>query len=254
MTENELKKHLEEYKVTVDENAKSIAVQKAAEAADNRFVPMGIKDFILNQLHYIKLYYWILCLAYMITVPAAAAGTGQLKTAVWIGITTPLLCAFSVPGILSQFDSGVAELECSCLYRVSSVLYARLAIYGTASFLCILLSSAFTACFLNRLLWILLFETMMFMASALICLFLSFFIKNQYAAAVTVVLGIIFSFTIFSDNNIIDIEAIIPDAYISCDLMAAVIAVSAALLVLMIILFIKKHENKFDFHFNSVKD
>lgn len=243
MTENELKKHLEEYRIPVDEKAKSLAVQKAAETAQNRVVPMGIKDFTLNQLHYIKPYYWILCLAYMITVPAAAAGAGSFKTILWISIATPLLAAFTAPGILSQFDSGVMELESACLYRVSSVFSARLIIYGTANFICILLSSVLTVPFFNEFAWIILFETMLFTVSALICLVLSFFIKNQYAASVTVVLGIIFFFFVFTNDNFIYTDTLVPSSYISCSAMGIIITVSAALLILFTV-FLYKHCNQ----------
>lgn len=235
MTENEIKKHLEEYRITVDETAKRIAVQKAAEAAQNRFAPMGIKDFILNQLHYIKPYYWILCLAYMITVPAAAAGAGRLKAVIWISIATPLLAVFTAPGILSQFDSGIAELESACLYRVSSVFSARLIIYGTANFICILLSAVFAIPFFNEFVWIVLFETMLFICSALICLMLSFFIRNQYASAVTAVLSLIFSLVVFSEDNLNYPNMVNPGNYISLNLMGIVIAVSSALLILFTI-------------------
>ena len=37
-----------------DEKAKKKAIEMSASAAETHFVPMSIKEFILNQLHYIK--------------------------------------------------------------------------------------------------------------------------------------------------------------------------------------------------------
>ncbi|MCI9111960.1 MAG: hypothetical protein HFJ99_05310 [Eubacterium sp.] len=248
MTDKELQKHLASYKIEIDEKAKKKAIEMSASAAETHFVPMSIKEFILNQLHYIKPLYPVMCLLFMITVPVCAAALNQIQLILLISLFTPLLSAFAVPDILSQFNSGTRELESSMLYRASAVFSARLVIYGIMNTVCILFSSIFTSLFSGSFIWILLFETMLFTLSALISLLLSMFIQNQYAPVISAAVSMIAAFSVYSilknaENHLAEPDKInILEDVVSYGILGTVNA-AAIVLLAGLLCFLYKHYN-----------
>ncbi len=249
MTEKELKKHLNSINAEIDLTSKQKALQKSLACAEKSFKPIGIKAFILNQLHYIKPVQPALCLAFMILMPMLGAVCNNLQLIFFISLSLPLLSCITVPEILSRIDSGIMELESTTLYKAGSVFSARLIIYGIINLSTILISAAVTAQFAGSFLWLLLFEILLFTASAFLSLLISLLIRNQYAPAAAIALNIIlaaFFNNILKDsfNAMLFEDKISFTSIISLGTLAA--AAAAAAIMLAVFLFIIYKNFKFN--------
>ncbi len=249
MTDKELKKHLNSINAEINPLSKQKALQKSLACAERSFRPIGIKDFILNQLHYIKPVQPALCLVFMILMPVLGALCNNLQLIFFISLSLPLLSCITVPEILKQIDSGIMELESSTLYKAGSVFSARLIIYGIISLSAILISAAVTAPFSGSFLWLLLFEILLFTASAFLSLLISLLIRNQYAPAAAIALNIIlaasFNSVLNDSFNAVNFKDNISlSSIISLGTLAA--ATAAAVLMLAIFLFIIFKNYKFN--------
>lgn len=243
MTEEKLKSILGKYTVKADGNAKRQTVYAAVSAARSRFVPIRFGNFILNQIHYIKAQYWLLCLAYIVSVPVVALEANKLRLVLFISLAAPLLSAVTMPKITSGIHSEMIELESSMLYGASAVLSARTLIYGVINTACILVSSLFASLVSGSFLWLFLFETMIFTVSAFVSMVILYFIRNEYAPFISLSTALAYAFAVYSANSKIDyiIESEFTfEGYMS-SLLLCVITAAVLVLLASFYLYIYKH-------------